>query len=82
MAQNPTSAPCSIRSKPWNPEQKQISPNVIDPAAVGVVDEEVPDEVVHDKDQGDVQGKVGDVAQAVLNPDPVQLGPEGKNVQS
>ena len=53
-----------------------ISPNMIDPFVVGVVDEELPQEVVKDEDEGDVQCEVGHVAKAVLYPDPVPLSPE------
>ena len=53
-----------------------ISPNMIDPFVVGVVDEELPQEVVKDEDEGDVQCEVGHVAKAVLYPDPVPMSPE------
>ena len=49
---------------------------MIDPVAVGVVDEELSEEAVKDEEDGDVQGEVGNVAEAVLYPDPVPLSPE------
>ena len=51
---------------------------MVDPALVGVVDEELAEEAVEDEDETDVQGEVGHVAEAVLRPDPVPAPPDGR----
>ena len=51
---------------------------MVDPALVGVVDEELAEEAVEDEDEADVQGEVGHVAEAVLRPDPVPAPPDGE----